>query len=273
MTRKENRDISTHSLTKRLTRRECRSCRNTNISTHSLTKRLTLKQIRPEAYEHISTHSLTKRLTCWKECYQSGIGISTHSLTKRLTVTFQNIYIYIEISTHSLTKRLTGSIEYGFKFLQTFQLTASRRGWRPCTMVAVCDHWHFNSQPHEEADMCISSSTLYEWKFQLTASRRGWRIIIYDTIDFFFISTHSLTKRLTIHQTNSPTGTSISTHSLTKRLTFCGYLAKSVQNPFQLTASRRGWPSLDGSYSRQVYFNSQPHEEADRWKRWSRWRD
>ena len=77
---------------------------------------------------------------------------------------------------------------------------------------------YFNSQPHEEADYLLENSA---------------RDI--------FISTHSLTKRLTQHNSDARNSDCISTHSLTKRLTLqSGQIDVNIQ-----------------------YFNSQPHEEAD----------
>ena len=99
-----------------------------------------------------------------------------------------------------------------------FQLTASRRGWPPKPLRSYLV-LHFNSQPHEEADTV--------------------KILSYFGI---FISTHSLTKRLTgshkrhhwnyRHFNSQPHEEAdlelqkqlsdvvvISTHSLTKRLT------------------------------------------------------
>ena len=78
---------------------------------------------------------------------------------------------------------------------------------------------HFNSQPHKEADR--SQGFLSE---------------------SYIISTHSLTRRLTITDTGVAVTTTISTHSLTRRLT-------SNVSPGR-TSSR--------------YFNSQPHKEADK---------
>ena len=56
----------------------------------------------------------------------------------------------------------------------------------------------------------------------------------------------------------------ISTHSLTKRLTTQKAHCRT-EMLFQLTASRRGWrlPVIPNRFS-VGYFNSQPHEEADR---------
>ena len=80
-------------------------------------------------------------------------SISTHSLTKRLTVPATENDFYGYISTHSLTKRLTSNLAW-----------------------ILGEMKYFNSQPHEEADICL---------FVLR--------------DFNSISTHSLTKRLTHH--------------------------------------------------------------------------
>ena len=99
-----------------------------NISTHSLTKRLTKFLWIFLAYTDISTHSLTKRLTSEERWWTYPRCISTHSLTKRLTMmqdieentdVFQltasrrgwqspqsTVWCWV-ISTHSLTKRLT----------------------------------------------------------------------------------------------------------------------------------------------------------------------
>ena len=78
----------------------------------------------------ISTHSLTKRLTAIYFLDEIGENISTHSLTKRLTWHLGSMGGSPDISTHSLTKRLTGLIQDDDKMQK-----------------------HFNSQPHEEADL------------------------------------------------------------------------------------------------------------------------
>ena len=56
-----------------------------NISTHSLTKRLTVTEESVLKGYFISTHSLTKRLTTHDRDVEFMVDISTHSLTKRLT--------------------------------------------------------------------------------------------------------------------------------------------------------------------------------------------
>ena len=135
---------------------------------------------------------------------------------------------------------IPGYLEFIAVRLFVFQLTASRRGWRPVLLHSSCRVSYFNSQPYEEADLPPVPRE--------------------HSLD---ISTHSLTKRLTsdiwhtefFHRyfnsqpheeadSNRPYENDdehISTHSLTKRLTS----RKNVISIFIF------------------YFNSQPHEEAD----------
>ena len=78
-------NISTHSLTKRLTCIFISLFTIISISTHSLTKRLTIREIiiihkliyfNSQPHEEADGHKLSKLVR---------ISISTHSLTKRLT--------------------------------------------------------------------------------------------------------------------------------------------------------------------------------------------
>ena len=127
-----NPDISTHILTKRMTRfLNTTSCAY-NISTHILTKRMTdiLKNsgynsvfqltssrrgwrdlpCQPGQRTNISTHILTKRMTLLGTEGSIMNYISTHILTKRMTVLLAMIYALQKlISTHILTKRMTAS--------------------------------------------------------------------------------------------------------------------------------------------------------------------
>ena len=124
--------------------------------------------------DQISTHSLTRRLT-ERSVYQSnGVYISTHSLTRRLT--FQQIFMivlkcYFNSQPHKEADRIRQAL----------------------TVSMECN---FNSQPHKEADPSVphGKSTQY-------------------------ISTHSLTRRLTCIVSSYLITICISTHSLTRRLT------------------------------------------------------
>ena len=77
-------------------------------------------------------------------------------------------------------------------------------------------------------------------KFQLTSSRRGWRRKSKGYIDIRVISTHILTKRMTIL-----------------------YIWSDMNKIFQLTSSRRGWLLSNHPHRFLEYFNSHPHEEDD----------
>ena len=121
-----------------------------------------------------------------------------------------------------------------------FQLTASQGGWLFDTM-AVNTQVHFNSQPHKEADenlivrnQCSRNFNSQPHKeadidcllfrlsitiFQLTASQGGWP----NGLDYV------------------PFNGYISTHSLTRRLTGIPSSANLIARLFQLTASQGGW--------------------------------
>ena len=99
-----------------------------HISTHILTKRMT------KVIQHcvillcISTHILTKRMTEKKMVINMVHIISTHILTKRMTATLIFAWQKPGISTHILTKRMTMNLYSSIVSVQLFQLTSSRRG-------------------------------------------------------------------------------------------------------------------------------------------------
>ena len=98
----------------------------------------------------------------------------------------------------------------------------------------------FNSQPHEEAD-CRSIQRMQGFSYFNSQPHEEADGPKNPTLFFYVISTHSLTKRLTLSLSSFFCPLSISTHSLTKRLTGLQLVYKRLS----------------------VYFNSQPHEEAD----------
>ena len=81
----------------------------------------------------------------------------------------------LNISTHSLTKRLTSYLKYTIRF-QTFQLTASRRGWQSITNILIL-HSSFQLTASRRGWLSFYRRAKKALQFQLTASRRGWRII------------------------------------------------------------------------------------------------
>ena len=166
-----------------------------SISTHILTKRMTKKEVNMEVWKVISTHILTKRMTIilsiisilpfyfnshpheeddnlqnaamptWRNfnshpheeddaamsSKKEEQEISTHILTKRMTATKDMPLGAMYISTHILTKRMTVCWNLWIPEGDEFQLTSSRRGW-------------------------LNRMTGYKYRyvFQLTSSRRGW---------------------------------------------------------------------------------------------------
>ena len=143
---------------------------------------------------------------------------------------------------------------------------------------------YFNSQPHKEADFfslclfptyckfqltasqggwrCYNLLVEYLMLFQLTASQGGWRHEHTRFFRFSCISTHSLTRRLT-------TINSLVWFSDIFQLTASqgGWRGWAMEHKkielFQLTASQGGWRSWSERLIRELYFNSQPHKEAD----------
>ena len=144
--------------------------------------------------------------------------ISTHILTKRMTLCKRfNVCDWIFQLTSS--RRGWHSSDFIHRCCKSFQLTSSRRGWQQ-------RHWHygdagphFNSHPHEEDDA--------------TAGHHRLR---------FWISTHILTKRMTVFDKVRYCKKVISTHILTKRMT--GGITQQQCSDWK-------------------YFNSHPHEEDD----------
>ncbi len=99
--------------------------------------------------------------------------------------------------------------------------------------------------------------------FQLTASQGGWPYVAGNFSFRDYISTHSLTRRLTLSGLTQQAFSEISTHSLTRRLTILLPSSWVSIVVFQLTASQGGWPGNGVTATTVIYFNSQPHKEAD----------
>ena len=102
------------------------------------------------------------------------------------------------------------------------------------------DQRYFNSPPHKKNHIATT---------------------MINTV-FFKISTHILTKRMTIIHSFAAPAIYISTHILTKRMTTRLFSVMTL-NLFQLTSSRRGWRCGLCRKTLQCYFNSHPHEEDD----------
>ena len=101
-------------------------------------------------------------------------------------------------------------------------------------------NFYFNSHPHEEDDDSLRLLNCHA-----------------------DISTHILTKRMTITAVFFQKTTDISTHILTKRMTYCLMMNSSVSTYFNSHPHEEDDNNPDGGNSVRRYFNSHPHEEDD----------
>ena len=131
-----------------------------DISTHSLTKRLTTTMPTKTNYHiGISTHSLTKRLTNIKDNF-------FHCSEFQLTASRRGWLPpplfwcpFSSISTHSLTKRLTVPLGISLSDSKNFNSQPHEEADLTIILTSDCCNY-FNSQPHEEADIF----TITIWK-------------------------------------------------------------------------------------------------------------
>ena len=258
------------------------SCQH--ISTHSLTRRLTrsvLKSANSGDYFNSQPH---------KEADYSSFAssivsllISTHSLTRRLTNIDSKKLLHTFISTHSLTRRLT-LLTSLTKLSISFQLTASQGGWplhsqltglvlfisthsltRRLTLQVSWFRCRCNISTHSLTRRLTIISQDYHTRrtFQLTASQGGWRHRGQSALQCDSISTHSLTRRLTHHATFQFRSQRISTHSLTRRLTWCFVFICNNIHISTHSLTRRLTKKYTTKRTGKKHFNSQPHKEAD----------
>ena len=232
--------ISTHSLTKRLTRKLQQSVSSLSHFNSQPHEEADQEQVPLQETVCISTHSLTKRLTTAKQASRTSCSyFNSQPHEEADGKRWSNMWRQTHFNSQP-HEEADGPGTSDYMTFSIFQLTASRRGWLD-TFLLVRRIIYFNSQPHEEADGPGTSDYMTFSIFQLTASRRGWHGLITSQERSDHISTHSLTKRLTRGRPGSSPDVIISTHSLTKRLT-----------------RKRKW-----NWESKRYFNSQPHEEAD----------
>ena len=190
-----------------------------NISTHILTKRMTKISVKfesiklafqltssrrgwPRNVRHAQTifyfnshpHEEDDDFHSNDELFTGYFNSHPHEEDDRLVLA--TVIIRKNISTHILTKRMTFQPWVNGIILRLFQLTSSRRGWPDCDRVYQ-DAKDFNSHPHEEDDGIV-------------------RFILHEEHE---ISTHILTKRMTPWLHIRGNAHYISTHILTKRMT------------------------------------------------------
>ena len=124
----------------------------------------------------------------------------------------------LDISTHILTKRMT----------------------KRCRKLFM-QVWYFNSHPHEEDDGELDEEEPKKETFQLTSSRRGWHCDLVDRIAVNIISTHILTKRMTVKDGAVVMLPHVFQLTSSRRGWLVNVSVATVSVVFQLTSSRRGW--------------------------------
>ena len=211
-----------------------------DISTHSLTKRLTrlLTTFRDAA--KISTHSLTKRLTIIGHCFSPPylyFNSQPHEEADVLDDFPFLVFFYFnsqphEEADHRLLERGHCNAYFNSQPHEEADL------FYPMPLPKQFD---FNSQPHEEADLVTCSSDGSSIPFQLTASRRGWRSPRVETI---ILSVFQLTASRRGWREALPTVPPFPTHFNSQpheEADFWCHPPICAFQSFQLTASRRGW--------------------------------
>ena len=124
--------------------------------------------------------------------------------------------------------------------VSVFQLTASRGGWQPL-FVFISIPQIFQLTASRGGWLSAFMPRMIDDIFQLTASRGGWPCSLRVDVLASYISTHSLTRRLT----------------------------KKQQKHVDRVRYFNSQPHEEADLLKQVrliyfrYFNSQPHEEAD----------
>ena len=123
-------------------------------------------------------------------------------------------------------------------------------------------NFYFNSHPHEEDDDSLRLLNCHaDISTHILTKRMTVFLIGRHTNEG--ISTHILTKRMTKGITVGSTVTIISTHILTKRMTQSKHGSRKWQLNFNSHPHEEDDHHPLLSYTSQYHFNSHPHEEDD----------
>ena len=210
-----------------------------NISTHILTKRMTCKYVSTSGIE---IFQLTSSRRGWPDVFCICclcIDISTHILTKRMTEMSTSSSLRYQSFQLTSSRRGWREVPEAQQQARAFQLTSSRRGWRR----VGGDYMAYRTFQLTSSRRGWQEHTIFHHGpevFQLTSSRRGWLYVVrkdsehlhfnshpheeddrrQEVIDYVInISTHILTKRMTLCVYTTICNIGISTHILTKRMT------------------------------------------------------
>ena len=209
------------------------------ISTHILTRRMTRVITDDTSVDHISTHILTRRMTALEQRLTiESVFQLTSSQGGWLTGIIWHVFTR-HFNSHPHKEDDINTIG-GFSMSELFQLTSSQGGWHavntsynhdlPFQLTSSQGGWrrsknsqketaYFNSHPHKEDDFCT---------------------LVYDP-SLKIISTHILTRRMTSCRRFKRIMKCISTHILTRRMTALHLRCSRSALVFQLTSSQGGW--------------------------------
>ena len=169
----DSQSISTHSLTKRLTKGRRKERKNIIFQLTASRRgwRRTQNVNQKSGYFNSQPHEEADPV---QSCRNIIFSISTHSLTKRLTAAHTSVNCCPSYFNSQPHEEADSTEWNGLTMWKVFQLTASRRGWQfdgafwldflLFQLTASRRGWllhleswflrkHFNSQPHEEADL------------------------------------------------------------------------------------------------------------------------
>ena len=121
---------------------------------------------------------------------------------------------------------------------------------------------HFNSHPHEE-DAPLPRLYIHRSVISTHILTKRMTMFWLNSMDVEFISTHILTKRMTILLVVQIIAITISTHILTKRMTGTRQKDNRYRNYFNSHPHEEDDVSMVRSCKGKKYFNSHPHEEDD----------
>ena len=125
-----------------------------------------------------------------------------------------------------------------------------------------CGWWYFNSQPHKEADGNRAYMPMYHAEISTHSLTRRLTLLLRETLRFYYISTHSLTRRLT-HPFHSPSSCPVYFNSQPHKEADDCFICNVYGYIISTHSLTRRLTSTLFSIVHQAYFNSQPHKEAD----------
>ena len=192
-----------------------------DISTRSLTRRLTFLTTQATPNSFISTRSLTRRLTgmiLYCGFPQVHFNSQPHEEADWRTPVSTNMCVHFNSQPHEEADIFNNASNTKFVHFnsQPHEEADNMYYYNP-----LCTFCHFNSQPHEEADLISTAFPICICHFNSQpheeADHRSGRPKSHSG----HISTRSLTRRLTSGSICTIPIFGISTRSLTRRLTIC----------------------------------------------------